>query len=158
MVDPLHLREVLKKYYADKQWRFSDYALSYDELEWFDQTPKPTPEEINQRYNEIVENVWREQHINIRKALYTPIEVLTEAMAEEIWKAQHVSIRRALYPSTEEMIVALWEKLVEEDGLTSPKIAEIQAARLAIKQQYPKLTKKPTTPYIEPKQEPDTFA
>ncbi len=158
MVDVLHLREVLKTNYADKQWRFSDYALSYDELEWFDETPKPTPEEINQQYNEIVENAWRQQHINIRRATYTPIEVLVESIAEAIWQSQHVSVRRALYPSTEELVVALWEKLVEEDGLSSPKIDEIQAKRNLIKQQYPKLTEKPTTPYMEPKQEPDSFA
>lgn len=158
MVDPLHLREVLNKNYSDKQWRLSDYALTYEELEWFDESPKPTPEEINQQYNYIVENAWREEHVNIRRGLYTPIEVLTEAMAEEIWKSQHVSVRRALYPTTEELIVALWEKLVEEDGLTSPKIEEIQAARILIKQQYPKLTEKPVTPFIPPKQEPDKFA
>lgn len=37
------------------------------------------------------------------------------------------------YPSTDELIVALWEKLVETDGLTSDDIAAIQTRRQAVK-------------------------
>lgn len=121
MTDPLHLRTVLKKYYADKNWRFNELAISYDELEWFDESPKPTPEEVNQKYQEIVTN---------------------------LWKQEHVAIRASEYPSVEELVVALWEKLVEQDGLTSPKIQELQNKRNSIKEKYPKLDAPRQTPDV----------
>jgi hypothetical protein len=121
MTDPLHLRTVLKKYYADKNWRFNELAISYDELEWFDESPKPTPEEVNQKYQEIVTN---------------------------LWKQEHVAIRASEYPSVEELVVALWEKLVEQDGLTSPKIQELQNKRNSIKEKYPKLNGPRQTPDV----------
>jgi hypothetical protein len=121
MTDPLHLRTVLKKYYADKNWRFNELAISYDELEWFDESPKPTPEEINQKYQEIVTN---------------------------LWKQEHIAVRVSEYPSVEELVVALWEKLVEQDGLTSPKIQEIQSKRNFIKEKYPKLDGPRQTPDV----------
>lgn len=37
------------------------------------------------------------------------------------------------YPSIDELVVALWEKLVETDGLTSDEIAAIQTRRQAVK-------------------------
>jgi hypothetical protein len=116
MVDPLHLRTVLKKYYADKNWRFDELAISYAELEWFDSSPRPTPDEVNQQYQEYVSN---------------------------LWKTEHVAIRASEYPTTDELIVALWEKLVEQDGLTSPRIEELQDKRNSIKEKYPKLINGP---------------
>jgi hypothetical protein len=121
MTDPLHLRVVLKKYYADKNWRLNELAISYDELEWFDESPKPTPEEVNQQYQEIVSN---------------------------LWKQEHVAIRASEYPSVEELVVALWEKLVEQDGLTSPKIQELQNKRNSIKEKHPKLSGPRQTPDV----------
>jgi hypothetical protein len=122
MTDPLHLRTVLKKYYADKNWRFSETAISYDELEWFDQSAKPTPAQVNEQYQEYVSN---------------------------LWKTEHVAVRSSEYPTTDELIVALWEKLVETDGLTSAKITEIQNKRNAVKEKYPKLVDGPRqTPNI----------
>lgn len=132
MVDPLHLRTVLIKYYPKKNWRLSEQAISYQELEWFDEDPKPTVEQINALYQEIVKNAWREEHISVRKAEYPPVE---------------------------DLIIALWEKLVEQDGLTSKKINDIQVKRQRIKDLYPKLSQPRETPFIEIKKiEPDTFA
>jgi hypothetical protein len=132
MIDPLQLRTVLVTYYSDKDWRFSETAISYEELEWFDTSPKPTPEDVDQKYQEIVSNQWRQEHVAVRATEYPPVE---------------------------ELIIALWEKLVEQDGLTSEKISAIQDKRTEIKEKYPKLTaprQTPSTP--EPPLEPDTFA
>lgn len=52
---------------------------------------------------------------------------------EESIKMERNMDRLVRYPSTEELIVALWEKLVETDGLTSDDIAAIQTRRLAVK-------------------------
>jgi hypothetical protein len=132
MIDPLQLRTVLVTYYSDKDWRFSETAISYEELEWFDTSPKPTPEDVAQKYQEIVDNQWRQEHAAVRATEYPPIE---------------------------ELIIALWEKLVEQDGLTSEKISAIQDKRTEIKEKYPKLTAPRQTPATpEPPLEPDTFA
>ncbi|MAE55392.1 MAG: hypothetical protein CMK23_05315 [Porticoccaceae bacterium] len=52
-------------------------------------------------------------------------------------KAERNMNRIVRYPSTDELLVALWEKLVETDGLTSDAIAEIQARRQAVKNEIP---------------------
>lgn len=46
--------------------------------------------------------------------------------------------RRLEYPSTDELIVALWEKLVETDGLSTTDIDAIQARRVQVKEDHPK--------------------
>lgn len=46
--------------------------------------------------------------------------------------------RMFAYPTIDELIVAMWEKLVETDGLTSDDIADIQTRRLAVKSEFPK--------------------
>lgn len=53
-------------------------------------------------------------------------------------EAAHVAAEREMnrmmaYPSIDELVVALWEKLVETDGLTSDDIAAIQTRRQAVK-------------------------
>lgn len=45
--------------------------------------------------------------------------------------------RRMEYPMIADLVVALWEKLVEVDGLTSTDIAALQAKRAQVKADYP---------------------
>jgi len=45
--------------------------------------------------------------------------------------------RRFAYPTIDELVVALWEKLVETDGLTSDAIATLQAKRQQVKNDIP---------------------
>jgi hypothetical protein len=116
MVDVLKIKKVIELHYADKNCRLSDSAEGYDDFEWFETEPKPTADEIETLYNNWVDNY----HL-----------------------IQHIETRKSLYPSTDELIVALWEKLVEQNGLTSEKILEIQSKRLEVKQSVPKLTEKP---------------
>ena len=65
----------------------------------------------------------------------------TAASLEAIWntiKADYNNDiidmnRRIEYPTVEELVVALWEKLVEVDGLTSSDIAAIETRRTQVK-------------------------
>jgi hypothetical protein len=82
-----------------------------------------------------------------------------QEIVDNQWRQEHVAVRATEYPSVDELIIALWEKLVEQDGLTSEKISAIQDRRTAIKEKYPKLTAPRQTPITpEPPLEPDTFA
>ena len=110
--DPLLTRTVLETNYSDKDWYLPELAMSYDDLVWNDSTDVPTPEDIKTQYDIITSNRW---------------------------KTQHADVRKALYPSVDELIVALWEKLVETDGLSSELIDSIQAQRLQVKSDAPKL-------------------
>ena len=70
----------------------------------------------------------------------------TQAELDAVWAEIGTDItnkgidlnRMVAYPSTQELIVALWEKLVETDGLTSDAIAAIQAKRAHVKSDNPK--------------------
>lgn len=69
----------------------------------------------------------------------------TAASLEAVWntiKADYNKrilddTRRMVYPSTHDLVVALWEKLVEVDGLTSTDITALQAKRLQVKTDNP---------------------
>lgn len=56
----------------------------------------------------------------------------TRIEAESLTNERNMN-RLVRYPSTDELVVALWEKLVETDGLTSDDIAAIQTRRQAVK-------------------------
>lgn len=117
MVDPIKIRKVIELHYSDKNCSFPETAISYEEFEWHEESPKPTEEEIETLYDEWIDGLYAYQHIETRKLQY---------------------------PTTDELIVALWEKLVEEDSLSSDLIDTLQAKRLQVKQDVPKLTEKPT--------------
>lgn len=75
--------------------------------------------------------IWNETESNqpTREELETEwTRISVEAAARE--RAMERFMR---YPSTDELIVALWEKLVETDGLTSDDIAALQTRRQAVK-------------------------
>ena len=65
----------------------------------------------------------------------------TQAELDAVWAEIGTDVTNAgidrdrmiAYPSTQELLVALWEKLVEVDGLTSDDIADIQARRTQVK-------------------------
>ena len=123
--DPLLARVVLETNYKDKDWHLPELAISYDELIWNDPSPCPTPDDIDAEHEAIVSNRW---------------------------KTQHIEHRKASYPSIDELVVALWENLVEEDGLSSELIDSIQERRNQVKQDIPKLNsvEETQTPFIEP--------
>lgn len=99
----------MHRLYAGRQYGVN--GPNYDDINWFEDVPKPTAEELEAWWN-----------------------ANATAEANKMVDAE----RRMGYPTTDELIVALWEKLVEVDGLTSDAIADIQARRLSVKQQYPK--------------------
>ena len=85
---------------------------NYEDIQWFEEDEaKPTAASL--------ETVWEE----IRGDIETRELNLSRSMA---------------YPTTQELLVALWEKLVEVDGLTSDDIADIQARRTQVKADHPK--------------------
>lgn len=74
--------------------------------------------------------IWNDEGtMPTREALETE---WTRIEAEMIATERNMS-RAFRYPSIDELVVALWEKLVETDGLTSDDIAAIQARRQAVK-------------------------
>jgi hypothetical protein len=95
--------------YAGRQYGCQDET--YEGIIWLEEEAKPTREELEAHWATIED---REVNRQINHN------------------------RKFSYPTTEELIVALWEKLVEVDGVTSDAIAEIQTRRLAVKQQFPK--------------------
>ena len=95
--------------YAGKQ--YGCMGPAYEDITWLEDDPMPTREELEAIWNDI-------------KADYN---------AEVIGFA-----RKMNYPSTEELIVAMWEKMVEVDGITSDDIAAIQAKRMQVKADNPK--------------------
>ena len=119
MVDIIKVRVVLEKNYKDKAWEIPDAAISYSEVNWIDKDIAPTDAEIETQYQDIVDNSY---------------------------KTEHSRNRKPVYPSTDSLVVALWEKLVELDGLSSTAIDEIQEERVSIKEKFPKLIAKLDTP------------
>lgn len=100
---------VLENRFSHCNYRFQ--GLTYSDLEWFDTTiSKPSEIDIENLYTEVVNEI----HTNAYRGL-----------------------RRESYPKIDELIVALWEKLVEDDGLTSSTIADIQQRRLQVKAAIP---------------------
>lgn len=96
--------------YAGKMYGCVDET--YEGINWFEEDePKPTREEL--------EAIWE-----------TIKDVETNRALDDE--------RKMAYPTTEELVVALWEKLVETDGLTSQAISDLQQLRLSVKQQFPK--------------------
>jgi len=110
MASTKQIKLVLQEKYKDCNYRFD--GLTYSDLEWYDtDTEKPTELQI--------ENLWDEVISNINTTLYK-------------------GVRQDKYPAIEELVVALWEKLVETDGLTSELIQNIQSRRNQVKADNPK--------------------
>jgi len=102
--------EAMHHAYAGK--RYGCVGPSYEDITWMEtDEPKPTAASL--------EAVW-----NSIKTDY----------ANNIVDDQ----RRLEYPSTDELVVALWEKLVETDGLSTTDIDAIQARRVQVKADHPK--------------------
>lgn len=101
---------VLQYRYANCNYKFE--GLTYQDLEWYDtNTVKPTEVEIENLYTEVL----AEFHSNV-----------------------YIKLRQEQYPPVEDLIVALWEKLVETDGLTSNLIQQLQQKRVEVKNSIPK--------------------
>lgn len=92
--------------------RYGCTGSTYEDINWFEEgEPKPTKEEL--------EAVW-------------------ETIKDEVHLKQVQRERAMQYPVINQLVVALWEKLVEADGLTSDAIASIQAEREQVKANNPK--------------------
>lgn len=100
--------EVMHRFYAGRQYGVR--GPRYEDISWFEDSPKPNAEEL---------------------------AVLWEQIKEEV-TLKRVQQRRAVpgnYPSRDDMIVALWEMIIEN----RPETAQaLQARREQIKQQFPK--------------------
>lgn len=95
---------------AGKLWGVGE-ENTYESIIWNDEGNKPTKEELDTAWTNFLEETKEER-------------LQTDRMFN--------------YPSIDALVVALWEKLVETDGLTSDDIAAIQTARAAVKAEYPK--------------------
>lgn len=95
--------------YAGRQYGCVD--TTYEGINWFEDEPKPTREEL--------EGIW---------------ETIKDAEAAR----ERNTLRSMAYPTTDELVVALWEKFVENRSDAAEKIAELQERRLAVKAQFPK--------------------
>lgn len=102
--------ECMHKAYVGKQ--YGCVGSSYEDINWLEpEEPKPTREEL--------EAIWEE-------------------IQEEVHLRDVHMARGMHYPVINQLVVALWEKLVETDGLTSDAIAAIQAERAQVKANNPK--------------------
>lgn len=79
--------------------------------------------------------VWHEP--NEPKPSREALEAEWEAIKADVAAQTRVMGRRMAYPSIDELVVALWEKLVETDGLTSDAITTLQAKRQQVKNDIP---------------------
>lgn len=91
-------------------WLYQCLDTTYESITMLDDNPKPTATAL--------------------EAEWTAMEARRVAQERDM-------NRMMKYPGTDELIVALWEKLVETDGLTSDAIAALQAKRQAVKNEIP---------------------
>tara|TARA_B100001287_G_scaffold70196_1_gene57787 strand:+ start:856 stop:1185 length:330 start_codon:yes stop_codon:yes gene_type:complete len=94
---------------AGKMWGIGE-ENTYESITWNDEGQQPTKEALDAEWTKMV--------------------------------AENADMKRKMdrmfaYPGIEELVVAMWEKLVETDGLTSDDIAAIQAKRVAVKKEIP---------------------
>lgn len=100
--------EVMHKFYAGRLYGVK--GPNYEDITWMEETPKPSVEEMMEKWEEIKDEV------NARK-----IAQLRSCPGK--------------YPSKEDLVVALWEMIVEE----RPEYAQkLQAIREQVKLEYPK--------------------
>ena len=102
--------ECMHHAHAGKQYGCA--GPNYDDITWLEENEaKPTQAELDA--------VWA--------------EIGTDIENRDIDRQRFIE-----YPATQELLIALWEKLVEVDGLTSDDIADIQARRTQVKADNPK--------------------
>lgn len=102
--------ECMHHAHAGKQYGCA--GPNYDDINWYEENEaKPTQAELDA--------VWA--------------EIGTDIANRDIDRQRFIE-----YPTTQELLIALWEKLVEVDGLTSDDIADIQARRTQVKTDNPK--------------------
>lgn len=109
MTNTVRYDEAIHHGYAGKQ--YGVMGSNYEDINWFEpDEPKPTRAEL--------------------EAIWATIQSEVEARDVKI-------NRRFNYPSIDDLVVALWEKLVETDGLSSTDIDAIQALRQQVKTNFP---------------------
>lgn len=110
MSDEVRYDEAMHHAYAGKQ--YGCMGTTYEDITWLEtDEPKPTKEQLEAIWDEIKDD----------------------------YKARQVGFARKMaYPSIEELTVAMWEKMVETDGLSSDAITAIQAKRAQVKSDNPK--------------------
>lgn len=91
---------------------YSCAGQEYEGITWAEpELPKPTREEL---------------------------QVIWETIKDNEQAKERNANRFMAYPKIDELVVALWEKLVEQDGLSSAMINDIQQRRAEVKALYPK--------------------
>jgi hypothetical protein len=101
--------EVMHAFYAGRQ--YGVLGPNYEDITWLEDVPKPSVEELTEKWEQIKEQVATRRVHQLRSS-------------------------PGNYPSKDELIVALWEMVVEN----KPEAAQaLQARRTEIKNSYPKV-------------------
>lgn len=110
MTDTVRYDECMHHAHAGKQYGCS--GPNYEDITWNEpDEAKPSKEEL---------------------------DVVWETVQPILVARERNNNRFINYPSQSDLIVALWEKLVETDGLSSTDIDALQAKRVQVKADYPK--------------------
>jgi hypothetical protein len=69
----MNIVKILAKYFAECQWNSGD---TYDSLEWYDKTtPKPTQDELNLLYNQLlIDDMREERNYLLKESDYTVLQ------------------------------------------------------------------------------------
>jgi hypothetical protein len=100
--------EVMHKFYAGRLYGVK--GPNYEDITWMESEPKPSPEELAEKWELIKDDV----------------------------KARKIAQARSCpgkYPSKEDLVIALWEMVVEERPEYAQKLQQI---REAVKLEFPK--------------------
>lgn len=100
--------EVMHKFYAGKLYGVK--GPKYEDITWMESSPKPSPEELMEKW-ELIKG---------------------EVKANKIAQARSCPGK---YPSKEDLVVALWEMVVEERPEYAQKLQQI---RESVKLEFPK--------------------
>jgi hypothetical protein len=110
MTDTVRYDECMHHAHAGKQYGCA--GPNYEDITWNEpDEAKPTQEEL---------------------------DVVWETVQPIIAARERNNNRFINYPSQGDLVVALWEKLVETDGLSSTDIDALQTKRVQVKADYPK--------------------
>lgn len=109
-MEEIDFGEVMHRFYAGRQYGVR--GPRYEDITWLESVPKPSVEELTEKWETIKDEVALRKVFQARSA-------------------------PGKYPSRDDLIIALWEMVVEN----RPESAEmLQAIREQIKSEYPKPT------------------
>jgi hypothetical protein len=107
-MEDIDLGEVMHKFYAGKLYGVK--GPRYEDITWMESTPKPSVEELSEKWEQIKDEVKNRKIAELRSC-------------------------PGKYPSKDDLIVALWEMVVEN----KPEYVEkLQNIREKVKSEFPK--------------------